>query len=203
MIKRKKMVVDKIVLDRGITIRPGDYLELGNLVGDKYKLTWHYDKDLELPYEIHKHDDFDFNCVELMPNELSRFKEIELHYQYLPVYKLLSGFRDQVQAILIQPDHRKIIRTTYFEVDIEKALAYDEVIILPEALGNTSAETDLLADLQDIHEHFTLGLLTYEELMQSFEDQYLYYYVYSQTKWEVRYRSIFKGGMFGNGIDDL
>jgi hypothetical protein len=39
--------------------------------------------------------------------------------------------------------------------------------------------------------------------MRAFEDCYLYYYLYGQTKWPIRYRSTFQGGIFDSKIDDL
>jgi hypothetical protein len=146
--------VEQLLQKNGVTIKIGDYLELGDLVGNKYTLTWQYDKELEEPYEMHKHDTFDFKYVELMPNELSRFKEIELHYQNLPVHKLLSGLSDQVKSILLEPGQATTVRTCFFEIAIEQALEAGEVKIIQGYQENGAAEKSLLENLRFMHEGF-------------------------------------------------
>lgn len=178
-------MTNEIILNNGTQIRVGDFLELGDLLGEKYKRTKNYDVNLVNPIEIHKYDKFDFKYVELIPTKKTDLEELP---KAMNAHKLFSKFIDQVKVI--ETDfQRTIVLTNYFKIDINKAILNNEVKIIRDEfdLNKQKVDIDFLRSIQEYFELYSIGLFTLEEFNGQLEDINYFYFQFEQRKWEVSY----------------
>jgi len=179
----------KSILNNPIKLKIGDLIELGDLVGEKYKQTKAYNLNIEKPIEIFKYDENEFKFVELLPSKGTNTDELP---KQLIVHKLLSKFHDTIK--FLELSNNKLIATTnFFKIEINKAIESNEIKIIKNRIEGIKQEQEieLIKEIQERYELYSLGMITIEELNYSLEDKNYFYFQILQNKWKTNYiRSI-------------
>lgn len=184
------MSLNEILTSNGEKIKPGDSIELSDLVGNKYKQTKNYDINIENPIKIYEYDSYDFKFVEIIPTkdtDLTKIKEPFI------VHKLLSKFQDEVTAVEII-NTVKYVYTTNFKIDIENALKYNEITLLKDFqdLRSQSREEMLIESIREVYEIYSMGLFNHEEYKYQMKS-YMRFYFDVQERWETEYAQSISG----------
>ena len=184
----------EINLNNGTIIKEGDFLQLGDLMKDKFKLTKNYDINVDHPIEIHKYDNNDFKHVEIIPTPETDLNELP---RKTKAHKLLSKVCDQIQSINCTSG-KKFIYSNCFKVDIDDAILNKEIEILTCKidLSKQEKDVDFIKEIQNCIELYSIGLFTLDELNEQLENMNYYYFQFIQKRWEVNYGQSLMGGFY-------
>ena len=117
-------VMDMVETPSGIKIQKGDILKLSDKMGDDYKETKLYDKNLRNPsWSLFYPSENDFKHIRLMhKNKTSQMEKST----YGNVWRILSHFPTYIQSIERRKG-RLYINTSIFEIELEGALQEKEI----------------------------------------------------------------------------
>jgi len=176
---------NEISIFNGKKLKAGDCIELCDIIGDKYKQTKHYDVNIENPIDLFKRDDSDFKYVEIIPIE-SEFSSKAFDVE-IKAHKLLSKFRDKIQYFEIVSTG-SIAVTRYFKIEIDEAIENNEVRIIEGncELTDQHREEELIENIQEVHEFYSIGLLDEKEFRNSLI-VHKHFYFHLQKKWNIKY----------------
>lgn len=183
----------KLILFNGTELEKGDYIQLSDIIGEKYKQTRNYDINIENPINLYEHDNFDFKHVEILPTEKTDIGKIA---SPIAAHKLLSKFQDSIQYFMFNSGNQ-IAYTNYFKIDINNAIINNEIQIVREndKLIEQDHEIDLIETIQEVYELYSIGLFSYSEFRNQLDYRVDYYYQV-QTKWEIKFRRSISGKYF-------
>lgn len=148
-------------LSDGYTLKLGDFIQLNDLIGNDYKQTKFYDASLRNPsWNLFYPSDKDFKHIYFY---LPEDNEMDVSI-FGRVRRLFSHTIDKIKSIRIH-DNKIIAYTDNFKIDVDEALKQKEFIILNHQ--NANIKPTNLSSLKERFLHYTMGLMTLDELFDN------------------------------------
>ncbi len=152
-------------------IRTGSVLKLGDLIGEDFKRTVHYDITVRDPsWDLYEASEKDFRHVRLCStkSEDAKAKELEI-YVLDRARRICSGISSKVRLIT-ETDGNIIVYTDCFEIDIKRALAESEIMILQNHMSKEEQDTLKYYWVEPL-ENYSNGLIIHSELIRWIYDE--------------------------------
>ncbi|TAE47629.1 MAG: hypothetical protein EAY69_06290 [Cytophagales bacterium] len=164
--------LDNVVLKNGIVLRIGDYLEVGDKIGEDYKKLKSFDVTLRNPsWELfYPADDKDFKHIRFCFGEDEKNTE---KYLLGNAWRIFSETISQIEYIVLE-DNKIFVYTDIFKIEIQKAFDEQECKILTnEMLKNSASFRKTIGNsLGSFISNYEMGLITSNELINQIWDYF-------------------------------
>lgn len=164
--------LDNVVLENGMILKIGDYLEIGDKIGEDYKKLKSFDATLRNPsWELfYRSTDKDFKHIRFCFGEDEKNTE---KYLLGNVWRIFSEIISQIEYIVLE-ENKIFVYTDIFRIDIEKAFDEQECKIpANETLKKSASFRKTIGNsLGSFISNYEMGLITSNELINQIWDYF-------------------------------
>lgn len=166
----------------------GNSITFLDILGDEFK-SW---KTFDLSNQ--KMPSFNVSYKYIFYFFRSSFTEESVVYStFGPVSFLFNNKTESIKKIFLKGKN-VIAVTSRFIIELNHAIKESEIVISSSStIAEISSKNSLFDELKEIVGNYSIGLISKEECLFQFENQYLIYFTFKQKDWRVNYHQAITG----------